>query len=185
MRKLAYAAIFGLFIVLAWALVVPDPTFPGAQPESRRAGNSTKHSLPRAMGVSAPRGVAGKEHVSMSYAQLPFAFELNRGQTDPRVMFVARGSGYTLFLASGEAVLSLRSAGPKPPVQRQMAGLAGRGSPLARPDEIVVGGHQNRDGVASLRQRPRDKEGTDAHRALGLEGKGAKHHDVQRMVHHR
>ena len=139
MRKMAYAGIFGLFIILGWGLVVPDPTFPGSEPQGLRTGIARRNTPPQVMGASVARGVAGKEHVSMSYAQLPFAFELNRGQTDPRVMFVARGSGYTLFLASGEAVLSLRSAGPKPPVQRQMAGLAGRGSPLARPDARVAG----------------------------------------------
>src|SRR3989475_7853791 len=44
-----------------------------------------------------------------SYGKLPLSFEANRGQTDPRVKFLARGSGYTLFLTSDEAVLALRS----------------------------------------------------------------------------
>jgi hypothetical protein len=35
------------------------------------------------------------------------AFEANRGQTDPRVDFVARGTQHTLFLAANEAVLVL------------------------------------------------------------------------------
>ncbi|HEX8064931.1 MAG TPA: SBBP repeat-containing protein [Thermoleophilaceae bacterium] len=39
----------------------------------------------------------------------PLSFEPNRGQTSPEVDFLARGQGYTLFLASGEAVLSLAS----------------------------------------------------------------------------
>lgn len=39
-------------------------------------------------------------------------FEENRGQTDPRVRFLARGSGMSLFLTSSEAVLALREAGP-------------------------------------------------------------------------
>ncbi len=34
-------------------------------------------------------------------------FERNVGQTDPRVMFLARGKGYTVFLTSAEAVLAL------------------------------------------------------------------------------
>jgi hypothetical protein len=39
----------------------------------------------------------------------PLAFEENRGQTDKRVRFLARGSGYKLFLTSTEAVLVLRA----------------------------------------------------------------------------
>ncbi|MET0650394.1 MAG: SBBP repeat-containing protein, partial [Pyrinomonadaceae bacterium] len=41
-------------------------------------------------------------------SRLPMSFEANRGQTDRRVKFISRGSGYTLFLTPTEAVLSLR-----------------------------------------------------------------------------
>ncbi len=37
-------------------------------------------------------------------------FEPNLGQTDAAVHFLSRGNGYTLFLASGEAVVSLQNA---------------------------------------------------------------------------
>ncbi|MBP1669924.1 MAG: cell surface glycoprotein (s-layer protein) related protein, partial [Bacteroidetes bacterium] len=37
-------------------------------------------------------------------------FEPNMGQTDPTVRFLSRGKGYTLFLTSGEAIVSLRDA---------------------------------------------------------------------------
>ena len=43
------------------------------------------------------------------YAKLPLMFEENDGQTDPRVKFLSRGAGYTLFLTNMEAVLSLPS----------------------------------------------------------------------------
>src|SRR5438874_11704062 len=43
------------------------------------------------------------------YGKVPLSFEANRGQTDPSVKFLSRGSGYTLFLTGDEAVLSLRS----------------------------------------------------------------------------
>jgi photosystem II stability/assembly factor-like uncharacterized protein len=45
--------------------------------------------------------------LSEAYGKLPLSFEANRGQIDPRVKFVTRGSGYALFLTSDEAVLSL------------------------------------------------------------------------------
>jgi len=41
------------------------------------------------------------------YGSLPLSFELNEGQTDRRVQFLARGQGYSLFLTTGEAVLAL------------------------------------------------------------------------------
>ena len=41
------------------------------------------------------------------YARLPLTFEANRGQTDPRVKFLAHGPGYLLFLTRHRAVLSL------------------------------------------------------------------------------
>ncbi|MGH9433953.1 MAG: SBBP repeat-containing protein, partial [Terriglobia bacterium] len=40
--------------------------------------------------------------------KLPLSFEANRGQTNHRVKFLARGAGYMLFLTGNEAVLSLR-----------------------------------------------------------------------------
>ena len=48
--------------------------------------------------------------LSSSYGKLPISFEVNQGQTDGSVQFLARGSGYTLFLTPGEAVLSLHAA---------------------------------------------------------------------------
>jgi hypothetical protein len=47
--------------------------------------------------------------LEQSYAKLPLSFTANQGQTDPRVMFVSRGIGYTLFLAQDEAVLELQN----------------------------------------------------------------------------
>ena len=57
--------------------------------------------------------------LARGYGKVSLAFETNRGQTDPRVQFLSRGPGYTLFLTSGEAVLKLsasrakRRAGPE------------------------------------------------------------------------
>jgi hypothetical protein len=50
-----------------------------------------------------------------AYARLPMSFELNKGQVDPRVKFISRGPGYTLFLTPTEAVFSLRHAAASPP----------------------------------------------------------------------
>ncbi len=45
-------------------------------------------------------------------ASVPLSFEANAGQTDPRVRYLARGQGYTVFLTDDEAVLSLATAPP-------------------------------------------------------------------------
>jgi hypothetical protein len=55
---------------------------------------------------------------------LPFHFEVNRGQTDERVAFVARAGGYTAFVMPGEVVLAV-AAGSKraqPPLRLSLAG---------------------------------------------------------------
>ena len=51
---------------------------------------------------------AARQKIVASSPQVPLSFEANRGQTDAQVQFLSRGSGYTLFLTPGEAVLSLR-----------------------------------------------------------------------------
>ncbi len=42
--------------------------------------------------------------------QLPLTFEVNQGQTDDRVDFLARGPGYNIFLTATEAVFALPRA---------------------------------------------------------------------------
>ena len=63
----------------------------------------------------APDRSAAKPEKAAAFAlgAIPISFEANRGQTDPRVDFIAQGPGYELFLDSGEAVLVLedRSTG--------------------------------------------------------------------------
>jgi len=45
--------------------------------------------------------------IQESYGKLPMSFEANQGQTDARVKFASRGSGYSLFLTGSSAVLTL------------------------------------------------------------------------------
>lgn len=52
-------------------------------------------------------GVAGGETALPSFST-PLAFERNAGQTDGDVEFLARGSGYTVFLDDGDAVIDVR-----------------------------------------------------------------------------
>lgn len=43
-----------------------------------------------------------------AFSNLPLVFESNQGQSDSKVKFLSRGSGYGLFLAADEAVLTLQ-----------------------------------------------------------------------------
>ena len=56
---------------------------------------------------------ATRARVIATYGKLPLRFEANHGQTNSQVKFLARGSGYTLFLTGDEAVLSLQQAGAR------------------------------------------------------------------------
>src|SRR5690349_6612914 len=45
--------------------------------------------------------------IAEAYGKFPLSFEANEGQSARQVRFLSRGSGYSLFLTSTEAVLAL------------------------------------------------------------------------------
>ena len=60
-------------------------------------------------GIPTPAQLTSPARWASVYAQLPLSFEANQGQTDPRVKYVARGRGYTLWLTADQALLALHS----------------------------------------------------------------------------
>jgi len=58
---------------------------------------------------SAAKKNSGADLTRAAMAQLPLFFETNQGQVNPKVKFMSRGGGYTLFLTSTEAVLAAKS----------------------------------------------------------------------------
>ena len=52
--------------------------------------------------------VTAKSNVVATMMKAPLSFEANQGQTDKSVNFIARGSGYTLFLTPTESVMVLQ-----------------------------------------------------------------------------
>ncbi len=57
-------------------------------------------------------GLSGNnDHLLQAYGQKQLSFEANVGQTAAQVQYLARGSGYALFLTSTSAVLSLQTPG--------------------------------------------------------------------------
>ena len=89
------AAVAGLAIAVIPCLSISGQT--DAQPNS----SSTTQRPASA--------VLTKVAEAQAYGRLPMSFEANRGQTDRRVKFVARGAGYSLYLNGEEAVLALRA----------------------------------------------------------------------------
>ncbi len=83
----------GIAVVLLPALTY-GPRHTVATRKASAPGVVSSASLPRV-------------RLAESYGRLPLSFEANRGQSDKRVQFLARGRGYTLFLTGREAVLAL------------------------------------------------------------------------------
>jgi hypothetical protein len=72
-------------------------------------GSTYNLRWPQSSITSASVSAENKSRASTAYAKLPLRFEANAGQTDPKVKFISRGSGYNLFLTPSEAVLALRN----------------------------------------------------------------------------
>jgi hypothetical protein len=74
-----------------------------------------------------------------AYGKLPLTFEENQGQTDARVKFLSRGSGYTVFLTEDETTTLLLNAPAKeaagPPERALLA--KGTSTPTGRRNAVV------------------------------------------------
>src|SRR5713226_7776404 len=105
--------------MLVWAI---DTEAPVRRPESshqvlRARTGSLAFAALALLGAAASSGVPSratvaatgvKPRVLVGYGKLPLHFEANQGQTAGPVTFLARGSGYGLFLTPTESVLILR-----------------------------------------------------------------------------
>ncbi len=103
----------------------------GLAPARPMAAVRSQNALSPAVSQQPSTTPSGAQPVHLAYARLPLGFEANQGQSDARVKFLARGSGYGLFLTEEEAVLVLQSAGKDSSVVRMH--LAGA-DPTARVD---------------------------------------------------
>ena len=90
-----------------------------------------------------PSPAADKLKVVDAYGKLPLNFEANLGQSDAQVKFLSRGSGYTLFLTSTDAVLFLYKGTPSGGLKQ-----LGRG----RIDEPVLPQNPNRGDEAKTKR---------------------------------
>jgi hypothetical protein len=90
-----------------------------------------------------PSPAADKLKVVDAYGKLPLNFEANQGQSDAQVKFLSRGSGYTLFLTSTDAVFLLQKGALSGGVKQ-----LGRG----RIDEPVLPQNPNRGDEAKTKE---------------------------------
>jgi hypothetical protein len=101
MKSLGIACLFAATSLFAQSQTLPQNRIaPNADVRNR---DSIKHDSNHLDAASHARIVEG-------YGKLPLSFEPNLGQSDPSVRFLSRGAGYTLFLTSDEAILSLLPA---------------------------------------------------------------------------
>ena len=106
-----------LSLIACCALIVSAILAPFSN-TSPRVFAQTARSLVEAATLETrePLSAASKEALlknANDYGRLPMSFEINRGQTDKTVKFLARGQGYGLFLTSSGAVLSVHKSANK------------------------------------------------------------------------
>ena len=97
-----------IYLLFALALICLTTWLGFMAPHSTAAPASIEENrLPQQVAGSTLTTPEHNARVSDAYGKLPLQFEINEGQSDARVKFMARGSGYNLFLTGAEAVLAL------------------------------------------------------------------------------
>jgi hypothetical protein len=88
--------------VIAFVMAVVLMGHIGQGRQAKASGSPAASSTP-----ATATDIAAVKH---AVSKLPLVFEPNRGQTDPRVQFVARSAGYAAFLTGpSQAVLKIRN----------------------------------------------------------------------------
>jgi photosystem II stability/assembly factor-like uncharacterized protein len=91
-----------------------DAPHAGATTEGRRYSQMGIDQSNKPSPATSSHDEALRARVSEIYGKLPLRFEANRGQADASVKFIARGSGYSLFLKPTEALLALTGQAQQP-----------------------------------------------------------------------
>lgn len=107
LRLSGLSLLVGVTLVVATALAQPGLQEQVTVGRAALGGHGAKPA------AQTPPATSIRARLSEAYGKLPIHFEENRGQTDPRVKFLARGGGCTLFLTSNDAVLLLTSPEPE------------------------------------------------------------------------
>ena len=97
---------FRTIVVLGAAITALCAGGAGVTARAHKAAASHERGVSTADQAVTP-DLAAHAQVRERYGNLPLSFEANHGQSDSKVKFLSRGSGYSLFLTSNEAVLVL------------------------------------------------------------------------------
>jgi Beta-propeller repeat len=64
----------------------------------------------RGLAATAAQPAASSADLAKAFRKSPLTFQVNEGQTDAQVRYLARGAGYELFLTPQQAVIALRNS---------------------------------------------------------------------------
>jgi PKD repeat protein len=93
-----------MFVAVAAVAMALQRTSEPAQAEATQPQAATP---PLKEALAAAPCAAQKQRVRDFAASLPMSFEENRGQVEPAVKYMARGTGYNLYLTANELMLSM------------------------------------------------------------------------------
>jgi len=143
-KRRIFALASCMVAILAVALLVLAPI----NHRTAHAGSSVGLTSQPLASQSKTVTPAAREHLQATFAALPLAFEQNQGQTDAQVKYMARGSGYTLFLTKQEAVFAFhsKSSGSGLAARRRMpSSTATKAAAQEKPESVIrmqlVGGN--------------------------------------------
>ncbi len=125
---------FGILLPVILILIGPLGIFtsPASAPQ-QAFGWSGRFNVTQPASPSRQPDPAARLRLAKEYGKLPLSFEANQGLSDPTVKFLSRGSGYSLFLTSNEAVLVLRQGkSENHQVTKTRRGATERGVDLSR-----------------------------------------------------
>jgi uncharacterized repeat protein (TIGR01451 family) len=103
MRLLPLSSFQPAAIAFVAALYLANPL---ASVYAQNAGENPNMALQAA---DSSQDAAARHRLAVACGKLPVSFELNRGQADSTVQFLARGAGFTLFLTPADEVIALRA----------------------------------------------------------------------------
>jgi hypothetical protein len=115
--------------IVGWCLLAAALVQPSRQLGAPLDGSADRTTQTAPKIASQGPSKAQQARAVAAYGKLPLGFEANQGQTNSRVRFLSRGSGYLLYLTPDAAVLALESERPQ---------LSGRTSKLPQPGHEIA-----------------------------------------------
>ncbi len=115
--------------IVGWCLLAAALVQPSRQLGAPLDGTADRTTQTAPKIASQRPSKAQQARAVAAYGKLPLGFEANQGQTNSRVRFLSRGSGYLLYLTPDAAVLALESERPQ---------LSGRTSKLPQPGREIA-----------------------------------------------